>query len=96
MSDFGDHIEAAREAALDLCYVACCRFDGFWEMKLHPWDVCAAALIVREAGGRTTDFQGGAFSSTCRHVLASNGFIHERMLEVLDLDVAEGGVRDGS
>lgn len=70
-------------AALDLCYVACGRFDGFWELKLHPWDVAAASLIVTEAGGRITDFQNGPFSVFGAESLASNGLIHSQMEEVL-------------
>jgi myo-inositol-1(or 4)-monophosphatase len=72
-------------AALDLCYVACGRFDGFWEMKLHPWDVCAGALMVKEAGGRATDFSGNEFPGTVRDILASNGLIHSQMQEVLGM-----------
>jgi myo-inositol-1(or 4)-monophosphatase len=72
-------------AALDLCYVACGRFDGFWELKLHPWDVCAGALIIREAGGRATDFEGKEFPSTTRRILASNSLIHGHMAEVLKI-----------
>ena len=70
-------------AALDLSYVACGRFDGFWELNLSPWDMAAGALIVREAGGRVTDFSGGGFSIYHPEVVASNGLIHERMIEVL-------------
>jgi len=70
-------------AALDLCYVACGRFDGFWEKKLHPWDVAAGGLMIREAGGTTTDLFGVPMLSTCRDVLASNGLIHRQMLDVL-------------
>ena len=70
-------------AALDLCYVACGKFDGFWELKLSPWDVAAACLIVEEAGGRVTDFSGGKFSIYGFECLASNGKIHEEMISVL-------------
>jgi len=70
-------------AALDLCYVACGRFDAFWERKLHPWDVCAGNLIVSEAGGRNSDFSGGPAVGDGRETLASNGHLHPRMLEVL-------------
>ncbi|HEX9902668.1 MAG TPA: inositol monophosphatase family protein [Acidobacteriota bacterium] len=76
-------IRRTGSAALDLCYVACGRFDGFWEMKLNPWDVCAGALMVKEAGGRATDFSGNEFPGTVRHILASNGLIHGQMQEVL-------------
>lgn len=70
-------------AALDLCYVAAGRFDGFWEMKLHAWDMAAGSLMVTEAGGRMSDFRGGAFSIEGVEMVASNGLIHNEMLEVL-------------
>jgi myo-inositol-1(or 4)-monophosphatase len=70
-------------AALDLCYLAAARFDGFWELKLHAWDVAAAGLIVTEAGGRTTDFHGGPFNIYSGEILASNGLIHEEMVKVI-------------
>lgn len=70
-------------AALDLCYVAAGRMDGFWELKLHPWDMAAGALIVEEAGGKVTRFDGGKFDPFLREVCASNGLIHNQMLEVL-------------
>jgi len=72
-------------AALDLCYVAAGRFDGFWEMKLNPWDAAAASLVIREAGGLTTDFSGRPIRTTHPEVLASNGLIHASMLDVLAL-----------
>jgi len=70
-------------AALDLCYVAAGRFDGYWEMKLKPWDTAAGSLIVREAGGVVTRLDGGAYDLQHPGILASNGKIHTRMLEVL-------------
>jgi myo-inositol-1(or 4)-monophosphatase len=70
-------------AALDLCFVACGRFDAFWEFGLHPWDVAAGALIVREAGGTVTAATGGAFALDGRTVLASNGRVHAEMAETL-------------
>jgi myo-inositol-1(or 4)-monophosphatase len=70
-------------AALDLCYVAAGRFDGFWEMKLHSWDMAAGSLMVTEAGGRMSDFKGGSFSIYGEEMVASNGLIHEDMLGVL-------------
>lgn len=76
-------IRRAGSAALDLSHVACGRFDGFWEMKLKPWDVAAAALIVKEAGGAMSDFSGKPFSIYGSEYLASNGLIHREMLEVL-------------
>jgi len=71
-------------AALDLCYVAAGRFDGFWELKLHPWDVAAGLLIVDEAGGRTSDLRGGPAPRSGRNIVASNGRIHDALLALLD------------
>jgi myo-inositol-1(or 4)-monophosphatase len=70
-------------AALDLCYVAAGRFDGFWEFKLHPWDVAAGFLMVEEAGGRISDARGGAAMRSGAESVASNGRIHDAMLRVL-------------
>ena len=70
-------------AALDLCYVAAGRFDGFWEQTLKPWDVAAGALIVEEAGGRITGMDGSQFDPAAAHLVASNGQIHEAMLDVI-------------
>jgi len=70
-------------AALDLCYVACGRFDGFWELKLHAWDVAAGILIVEEAGGSVTDLAGGPPPASGREIAASNGRIHQAMLAAL-------------
>ena len=69
-------------AALDLCYVAAGRMDGFWEQDLNPWDIAAGALIVQEAGGLVTDFSGTPFSSRRRQLLATNGKIHSDMLKI--------------
>jgi myo-inositol-1(or 4)-monophosphatase len=71
-------------AAIDLCYVACGRFDGFWELKLNPWDTAAGSLMVAEAGGRMSDFRGGPFSIYGIELVASNGLIHHEMVEVLN------------
>ena len=71
-------------AALDLCYVASGRADGFWEEKLKPWDTAAGSLIVMEAGGRVSDFGGAPFVTSGATILASNGALHAAMLEVLD------------
>jgi myo-inositol-1(or 4)-monophosphatase len=71
-------------AALDLCYVAAGRFDGFWELKLYPWDVAAGKLLVEEAGGVVTDFQGGPLDIYGQETLASNGRIHGEMVGVLE------------
>ncbi|HEX16248.1 MAG TPA: inositol monophosphatase [Deltaproteobacteria bacterium] len=70
-------------AALNLCYVAAGRFDGFWELKLKPWDVAAGAIIVEEAGGEVTDFDGNPPDIFGQEIVASNGLIHQEMLEVL-------------
>jgi myo-inositol-1(or 4)-monophosphatase len=76
-------IRRAGTASLDLCYVACGRIDGFWEMKLKPWDTSAGALIVREAGGTVSDFRGGIFDPHGSETLATNGKIHAAMIDVL-------------
>ncbi|HSG06354.1 MAG TPA: inositol monophosphatase family protein, partial [Nitrospiria bacterium] len=76
-------IRRTGSAALDLCYVASGRFDGFWEMQLNPWDTAAGKLIVEEAGGRVSDFSGGSFSVTLREILATNGRIHREMIRWL-------------
>lgn len=85
-SHFAVRAQAIRRcgsAALDLCYVACGRFDGFWEMKLKPWDLAAGSLIVKEAGGQTTDFYGREFELSSPDIVASNGLIHQAMLEII-------------
>jgi myo-inositol-1(or 4)-monophosphatase len=69
-------------AALDLASVACGRFDGFWELGLHPWDAAAGVLLVREAGGRVTTFTGEPYRLGDYEILASNGLIHEEMHRV--------------
>ncbi|GAB4341136.1 MAG: inositol monophosphatase family protein [Candidatus Abyssubacteria bacterium] len=76
-------IRRAGSAALDLCYTAAGRFDGFWELKLHPWDVAAGALMVEEAGGKVTHFGGEPFNVYSREILASNGKIHSQMADIL-------------
>jgi len=79
-------------AALDLCYVACGRFDAFWEWRLKPWDTAAGALIVREAGGTVTDFRGGVSDIHGEQTLASNGAVHAALVRTLtrQLDGAGG------
>src|ERR1700752_2374995 len=72
-------VRRAGSAALDLCCVACGRFDGFWEFNLNPWDTAAGVLIVEEAGGRVSDFHGGPFQIHGRETLASNGLIHDAL-----------------
>ena len=70
-------------AALDLCYVAAGRLDAFWEQHLKPWDVSAGALIVEEAGGRVTGMDGSGFDVGAAHLVASNGRLHDEMLNVI-------------
>ncbi len=69
-------------AALDLCFVACGRLDGFWEKKLAPWDVAAGSLIVQEAGGRVTNLENGPLDMNSGHILATNGLIHKEMVNI--------------
>lgn len=70
-------------ASLDLAYVACGRFDAYWEPGLAPWDMAAGAAIVREAGGAVTDFAGGPFTPRGRQVVATNGVLHSSMLDLV-------------
>ena len=70
-------------AALDLCYTAAGRFDGYWEMKLKPWDTAAGILILTEAGGKVTDYKGGEYSIYDAKLLSSNGHIHDQMIDIL-------------
>jgi myo-inositol-1(or 4)-monophosphatase len=76
-------VRRAGSASLDFAYVACGRFDGFWELSLHPWDVAAGILLVEEAGGRVTDLEGGAPDRSGATCVASNGLLHGAMLDVL-------------
>ena len=76
-------IRRAGSAALDLAYVACGRFDGFWEMHLHHWDVSAGLLLIEEAGGRVSDFDGSPAPATGERMVASNGVLHPALLDVL-------------
>jgi myo-inositol-1(or 4)-monophosphatase len=70
-------------AAIDLCYVAAGRMDGFWERDLNAWDIAGGALLVTEAGGRVTALDGEAFTSRGRSVLASNNLIHDAMIQTV-------------
>ncbi len=81
-------------AALDLCWVACGRLDGFWELNLKSWDIAAGALMVREAGGRVTDYSGADISLDGSRTLASNGLLHPEMMEVLR-STGEGSAGQG-
>ena len=76
-------IRRAGSAALDLAGVACGRFDGFWELKLKPWDLAAGILLVTEAGGRVTSLAGQVWTLKQADVVASNNLVHEQMLDVL-------------
>ncbi|MEO8572827.1 MAG: inositol monophosphatase family protein [Pyrinomonadaceae bacterium] len=86
LTDFLLHSRGVRRdgsAAIDMAYVACGRFDGFWEEGLNPWDVAAGKLLIEEAGGMVTYYDGSAFSIYHPPICASNGAIHKQMLEVL-------------
>ncbi len=72
-------------AALDLCYVACGRFEGFWEQNLKPWDTAAGALIAAEAGGQVTTFAGQPYTVDQMEILATNGHIHQGMIKLLGI-----------
>ncbi len=92
---FSNCLAAARgirrlgSAALDLCFVACGRFDGFWEENLNPWDTAAGMLIAREAGGVVTDFDARPFKVEHKQILATNGNIHQEMISLLNLEDTE-------
>lgn len=79
-------VQAIRQtgsAALNLCYVAAGRLDGYWERGIRPWDVSAGVAVLQEAGGQASDFQGGPFRSDDRVILASNGHLHETMIAII-------------
>ena len=81
----------AGSAALDLCNVAAGRLDGFWEFNLNPWDTAAGVLIIEEAGGKVTRFDGSPFELNSRETVASNGLIHESLLhEFADIFAGRG------
>ena len=87
-SNFAIRAQAVRRlgsAALDLCYTACGRFDGYWELKLSPWDQAAGSLVLKEAGGRITDFKGRKFNIYGDEVLGTNCLIHGQMMRILKL-----------
>lgn len=90
MSDFSQvylscqGVRRAGAASIDLCAVACGRFDGFWEVGLKPWDSAAAGLIVEEAGGRLSKYNGGSFDHFSPEMVASNGLIHQELLDILN------------
>jgi myo-inositol-1(or 4)-monophosphatase len=86
---FGAFLARARavrrlgSAALDMCYVAAGRFDGFWEQHLKPWDVAAGALLIEEAGGRVTGIDGAPFDPAAGHLIAANDALHGQLLAVV-------------
>ena len=86
---FGNALKHARavrrlgSAAIDICWVAAGRMDGFWEASLKPWDTRAAALILEEAGGKVTGMDGGKWNPDGGHILATNGLIHDEMMAIL-------------
>lgn len=85
-SAFLGHSRAVRRlgsAAIDLCYVAAGRFEGFWEEKLHPWDMAAGVLIVQEAGGRVTRYDASPIDLVGGQIVASNTAVHQEMLDVI-------------
>lgn len=79
-------LRRAGSAALDLCYVACGRMDGFWELNLSPWDTAAGQLIVTEAGGEVSTLDRGKYDIYKKDILASNGFIHDELSNILTGD----------
>ncbi|MGP0567068.1 MULTISPECIES: inositol monophosphatase family protein [unclassified Nitrospina] len=83
-------VRRAGSAALDLCYTAMGRFEGFWELKLNTWDYAAGVLILEEAGGRVTRFDGTPFQYGDREILTSNGLIHDAMIAVLEKGSSRG------
>ncbi len=79
----GQGVRRFGSAALDLCFVAAGRFDGFWEYDLQPWDVAAGKIILEEAGGMVTNMDGSTFNPKLRNIVGSNGLIHSEMLRVI-------------
>jgi myo-inositol-1(or 4)-monophosphatase len=86
-------VRRAGSAALDLAYVACGRLDGFWEFQLNPWDTSAGYLLVEEAGGKMTHFDGSTFTLDSREVLATNGVIHAEMEQLFEEMFAGRGLQ---
>ena len=90
MRRFGDCLKATQgvrrlgSAALDLCYVASGRFDGFWEQHLKPWDTAAGYLVASEAGARTTRFSAAPYSIFENEIVTTNGIVHDELLKLLD------------
>ncbi len=74
-------------AAIDMCYVANGAFDGFWEVNLQPWDVCAGMLLIKEAGGEISNFTNDKIDIYAKQLLATNGKVHDKMLEILKFPI---------
>lgn len=91
LSRFSNCLQASQgvrrlgSAALDLCYLACGRFDGFWEQNLKPWDTAAGMLIAEEAGAKITDFGNRRYTIENKEILATNGRIHEQMIQLMNV-----------
>ncbi len=92
MSMLTHGVRRAGSAALDLCYVACGRLEGFWEFGLRPWDVAAGLLMIAEAGGRYGDMKGGPYEFGGPHLAATNGTLHDELLKLFD-EVSQGRPR---
>jgi myo-inositol-1(or 4)-monophosphatase len=89
------HAQAIRRdgsAALDLCFLAAGRIDGFWEERLEAWDMLAGLLMVEEAGGKATRFDGSRLGLAADEVLASNGRLHDAMLDVVREEEAKAAL----
>ncbi len=78
-------VRRAGSAALDMCYVACGRVDGFWEENLKPWDTAAGLLIIKEAGGEITTFNGGDYDMYSPNLVASNGILHSQLVNIIGI-----------
>jgi myo-inositol-1(or 4)-monophosphatase len=85
LTDLCHGVRRDGSAALDLCFVASGRLDGYWEIKLAPWDIAAGSLIIEEAGGKITNLEGGPLDMNKGHILASNTLIHEQILSAIQL-----------
>ena len=82
-TDITQGVRRLGAAAVDLCHVASGKVDGFWEFDLHPWDTAAGILIVKEAGGMVTNMDGSTYSIFNNEILATNGLIHQKMVDQL-------------
>lgn len=96
LTDMSQGVRRDGSAAIDLCQVACGRLDGYWELTLGPWDMAAGSLLVKEAGGNVTNVLGGPFDVNKKHILASNGKLHEDLVRALDFATAFGAAGAGT